>query len=134
VPCSDDALQLVESTAPGYPYFTADHVRAGAVQASAQSNAMDEAGWHAGSEQEQNLTQAVALHPDEDVPRAVVVQAVGRASRANSVPQDRLIDKGIVESPTPRPRSLHPARLRGLHPRTDRPRCRSEVRLCCTNR
>ena len=120
VPWSHDAIELVESNAAGYPYFlqllgattwdaaepdqgttlTEDHVRAGAVEASAQINAMYEARWHAASEQEQDFMQAMARHPDEDVPRAVIAQALGRTSRAISVPRDRLIDKGIVESTT----------------------------------
>ena len=121
----DGAVAAVESSARGYPYFlqllahaawqaarpdeggaiTAAHVRKGLPAAEEQLEAMYRARWRAATALEQEFMAAMAAEagvttePGEEpvVARSAVATRMGRASRAVSMPRDRLLDKGIVE-------------------------------------
>ena len=112
--------------ARGYPYFlqllahaawqaatpdegdrvTAAHVRKGRPAAEQQLQAMYRARWRAATPLEQDFMAAMAgeadasTEPGEEpaVARGAVAARMGRTSRAVSMPRDRLLDKGIIES------------------------------------
>ncbi len=122
----DRAVAAVERTARGYPYFlqlvahaaweaakpgegdvvTAAHVRKGRPAAEQQLQAMYRARWRAATPLEQELMAAMAVEAGEStepgeeptVARSDVAARMGRTSRAVSMPRDRLLDKGIIES------------------------------------
>jgi hypothetical protein len=115
-----EAVELVLDAAHGYPYFlqllgssvweharpdpgallTSDHVVTGAGQAVEQLAALYQVRWNAATDGEQDLMAAMAeLSPTGDaVPRRDVAEALDKTSRAISVPRDRLLEKGILES------------------------------------
>lgn len=117
---SPDAVELVLDAAHGYPYFlqllgssvweharpdpgdllTPDHVVSGAGQAVEQLAALYQVRWNAATDGEKDLMAAMAdLSPAGDAaPRRDVAEALGKSSRAISVPRDRLLEKGIIES------------------------------------
>lgn len=123
---ADQAVAAVEETARGYPYFlqlvahaawqsaapeegdaiTAAHVRRGKPAARQQLEAMYRARWRAATALEQEFMAAMAAEAGEStepgeepaVGRAGVAARMGRTSRAVSMPRDRLLDKGIIES------------------------------------
>ncbi len=123
---ADQAVAALEQTARGYPYFlqlvahaawraaapeeggtiTAAHVRKGKPAANQQLEAMYRARWRAATALEQEFMGAMAeeaggpAEPGEEpaVARAGVAARMGRTSRAVSMPRDRLLDKGIIES------------------------------------
>ncbi len=112
------ALAAVEGQARGYPYFLqlmahaaweaaapdpGDRICAAAVEAALpaareQLRAMYRARWRAASPLEQQLMAAMAAVGTGAVARADVAAAMGRDSRTISVPRDRLLDKGVIES------------------------------------
>jgi hypothetical protein len=122
----DRAVAAVERTARGYPYFlqllahaawqaatpdegdrvTAAHVRKGRPAAEQQLQAMYRARWRAATPLEQDFMAAMAgeadasTEPGEEpaVARGAVAARMGRTSRSVSMPRDRLLDKGIIES------------------------------------
>ena len=122
----DRAVAAVERSARGYPYFlqllahaswqaaspdegdrvTAAHVRKGMPAAEEQLQAMYRARWRAATALEQDFMAAMAAEagattePGEEpaVARSAVATRMGRTSRAVSMPRDRLLDKGIIES------------------------------------
>ena len=57
--------------------------------------------WNAATDGEKDLMAVMAdLSPAGDaVPRRDVAEALGKTSRAISVPRDRLLEKGILEAP-----------------------------------
>jgi hypothetical protein len=115
-----EAVELVLDAAHGYPYFlqllgssvweharpdpgtllTSDHVATGAGQAVEQLAALYQVRWNAATDGEKDLMAAMAdLSPTgEAVPRRDLAEALGKTSRAISVPRDRLLEKGILES------------------------------------
>jgi hypothetical protein len=115
-----EAVELVLDAAHGYPYFlqllgssvweharpdpgsllTPDHVATGAGGAVEQLAALYQVRWNAATDGEKDLMAAIAdLSPAGDaVPRRDVAEALGKTSRAISVPRDRLLEKGILES------------------------------------
>ncbi|HEX7739777.1 MAG TPA: ATP-binding protein [Marmoricola sp.] len=74
-------------------------VRAGVPAARAQIDAMHRARWNAATPVEQAFLRAMAevAPPNGNVSRAAIAAAMGRASRAISVPRERLIEKGVIE-------------------------------------
>jgi hypothetical protein len=112
------ALRAVEAQAQGYPYFlqltaqaawdkaapeqgdriTARHVAAALPSAQGQLEAMYRARWRSATALEQQLMAAMAADGRDSVPRADIAARMGRESRAISVPRDRLLDKGVIES------------------------------------
>jgi hypothetical protein len=117
---SSDAVELVLDAANGYPYFlqllgssvweratpeagdrlTRDHVVSGAGQAVEQLAGLYQVRWNAATDGEKDLMAVMAdLSPAGDrVARRDVAEALGKTSRALSVPRDRLLEKGIVEA------------------------------------
>jgi hypothetical protein len=117
---SPEAVELVLDAAHGYPYFlqllgssvwehsapepgdrlTPHHVVTGAGQAVEQLAALYQVRWNAATDGEKDLMAVMAdLSPTGDeVPRRDVAEALGKTSRAISVPRDRLLEKGILES------------------------------------
>ncbi len=115
-----EAVELVLDAAHGYPYFlqllgssvweharpdagallTSDHVVTGAGQAVEQLAALYQVRWNAATDGEKDLMAAMAeLSATGDaVPRRDLAEALGKTSRAISVPRDRLLEKGILES------------------------------------
>jgi len=98
-------LQLLGSTtwdaadpAPGDRLGVAD-VRAGVPAAQAQIEAMHRARWNAATPAEQAFLRAMATvaTANGNVSRAAIAGALGRDSRAISVPRERLIEKGVIE-------------------------------------
>jgi hypothetical protein len=87
---------------------TADHVHAGMPAAEQQLEAMYRARWRAATPLEQQFMAAMAaaagdppdpreLGEEPTVARSAIAAQMGRASRAVSVPRDRLLDRGVVE-------------------------------------
>lgn len=74
-------------------------VRAGVPAARAQIEAMHRARWNAATPAEQAFLRAMAqvAPPNGNVTRAAIASALGRDSRAISVPRERLIEKGVIE-------------------------------------
>ena len=118
---SPDAVELVLDAAHGYPYFlqllgrsvweharpqagdqlTSDHVVSGSGEAVEQLAALYQVRWNAATDGEKDLMAVMAdLSPAGDaVARRDVAEALGKTSRAISVPRDRLLEKGILEAP-----------------------------------
>ncbi len=118
---SPDAVELVLDAAHGYPYFlqllgssvweharpeagdllTPDHVLSGSGEAVEQLAALYQVRWNAATDGEKDLMAVMAdLSPAGDaVTRRDVAEALGKTSRAISVPRDRLLEKGILEAP-----------------------------------
>ena len=118
---ADDALRRALGFGDGYPYFlqlvghttwqaatpaagdtlTVADVRAGETEIDAQLAAMYRARWDSAPQLERDLMAAMAglaVHGTEVVARADVATAMGRESRAISVPRARLIDRGVIEA------------------------------------
>lgn len=98
-------LQLLGSTtweaaapAEGDRLGIAD-VRAGVPAARTQIEAMHRARWNAATPAEQSFLRAMAsvAPANGNVTRAAIAAALGRHSRAISVPRERLIEKGVIE-------------------------------------
>jgi AAA ATPase domain len=112
------AVAAVERQARGYPYFlqliahaafaaaapgegatiTVTHVEAAGPAAHDQLQSMYRARWKAASRLEQELMAAMAGVGTDAVSRSDIAAAMGRDSQALSVPRDRLMDKGVIES------------------------------------
>jgi hypothetical protein len=117
---SPDALEAVLDAAHGYPYFlqllgssvweharpeagdllTLDHVVSGAEGAVEQLAALYQVRWNAATDGEKDLMVVMAdLSPTgEAVTRRDVADALGKSSRAISMPRDRLLEKGVIEA------------------------------------
>jgi hypothetical protein len=78
--------------------LTAADVAAGQQLVDAQLAAMFRARWDGAPRLEQELMAAMATQGTDVVPRAAVAAAMGRESRAISVPRARLIDRGVIEA------------------------------------
>lgn len=113
-----EALRAVAAAAGGYPYFlqllgsttweaarpdaqdrlSLGDVRAGRDFAVEQLRSLYRARWKAASPLEQDIMVAMAKAGIDDVPRSQIAVLLGRDSRVLSVPRERLIEKGIIES------------------------------------
>jgi hypothetical protein len=113
-----DALARGLEIGDGYPYLlqlvghttwqaaapdkggrlTLADVNAGQRQVDTQLAAMFRARWDGAPRLEQDLMAAMATHGGDVVPRAAIAAAMGRESRAISVPRARLIDRGVFEA------------------------------------
>ncbi len=112
-----DAVSLVTRECRGHPYLLQllgsatwdaarpeaggririEHVRAGVPSAATQLDAMYRARWGSATPAEQELLRAMARVDSDNVTRAAIAAGMGVASRAISVPRDRLIAKGVIE-------------------------------------
>jgi hypothetical protein len=140
---ADDALRRALAFGDGYPYFlqlvghttwqaaapaegdslTVADVRAGEAEIDAQLAAMYRARWDSAPQLERDLMAAMAglaVRGTEVVARADVAAAMGRESRAISVPRARLIDRGVIEpSGRGRLRFTLPGMARWIREETD---------------
>ena len=118
---SPSAIELTLKASRGYPYMLqlvgsaawdsarpdsetvieVEDLHAGAGLVTDQLSAVYDARWRSATDNEQELMMAMANHPDGDgsVLRSDIASALGKSSRALSVPRTRLIEKGIIDSP-----------------------------------